>query len=637
MKKIKNNPLSILLAFALLLIISAGSVLIFQGYTAVSAEAAGTTAVSPKALDMYKKALNDYKADRFVSAYRRLEFILNNYETGKTLSSDVYYLCGKILYRQGNFYMAKPYFQRIIYKNPDYKKIYNVIFYMARSDFNLKNYRRSIRDFKFLLSKSKKGGRLYDRSLIYLTLSYASCGRTKSADELFEKDHVKKILKKIIYLRKRDNYFKSVYLNYLINHKGDLSGALMILNNKGLFKPEKDDRCYKLYYKGLIAFKAKKYPAAQNYFVRSSNYCSGYYYKNGLVYYGMALAEQKNPSGIKYIEMGASEIGYPGIKLKSLKFIADYYGKENKPREELKYLKRILFDFPYMPEKEKTETEKKASGLIYNIIKKDYKNKSFDDAFTSLGRIEFLIAPKYINPKTYLYLSKIKIKEKDEKSALIYAKKYYVLDKSPRSEYFLADVYFKSANYKKSLALIKGIDLKSVKSLNLRNKIIKLKLKLYKKLKYAGDYVNLLKTSLNLLPPEDKLKNLYFLGREEFGKNDLKAADAYFNEAVKNNYAKEKNNADILYETYYYLGLINYSNKNYKLSLEYFKKSYELNPSGKHFQYELSQIAYIYMKYMNNNVLALKYYGLLEKNASSATYKSLASTMISAIKVQTQK
>ena len=89
----------------------------------------------------------------------------------------------------------------------------------------------------------------------------------------------------------------------------------------------------------------------------------------------MALAGQKNPAGIKYIERGTSEIGYPGIKLKSLKFIADYYGKENKPEEELKYLKRILFDFPYMPEKEKIEIEKKASGLIYNIIKKDYKNK----------------------------------------------------------------------------------------------------------------------------------------------------------------------------------------------------------------------------------------------------------------------
>ena len=137
-----------------------------------------------------------------------------------------------------------------------------------------------------------------------------------------------------------------------------------------------------------------------------------------------------------------------------------------------------------------------------------------------------------------------------------------------------------------------------------------------------------------MLPPEDRIKNLYFLGREEFGKNDLKAAAAYFNEAVKNNYAKEKNNADILCETYYYLGLISYSNKNYRLSLEYFKKSYELNPSGTHFQYELSQIAYIYMKYLKNKALALKYYTILEKNAASSTYKSLAASMISAINIK---
>ena len=448
MKKIKNKNL----ALALFLIICAGFISIFPQSAVIASAAEQSAAVKPEAAHMYEKALKDYEAGNFAAAYRYLKFILNNYETGKTLSSDVYFLCGKILYGQRNFYMAKPYFQRIIYKNPDYKKIYNVIFYMARTDFNLKNYRRSIRDFDFLLSKSKKGGRLYDRSLIYLTLSYASCGRTKSADNLYEKDDVKKILKKIIYLKKRNNYFKSVYLDYLINHKGDLSGALLILNNNDLFTPKKKNRCYKAYYEGLIAFKEKKYPVALDYFVRSSKYCSGYYYKSGLVYYGMALAGQKNPAGIKYIERGTSEIGYPGIKLKSLKFIADYYGKENRPEKELKYLKRILFDFPYMPEKEKIEIEKRASGLIYNIIKKDYKNKSFDDAFASLSRIEFLITPEYINPKTELYLSKVKLKQKDRKAALIYAKKYNALDKSPRSEYFLADIYFKSADYEQSFS-----------------------------------------------------------------------------------------------------------------------------------------------------------------------------------------
>ena len=592
------------------------------------------TVIHSEAALLYKTALKNYKAGSLRSAYDNVKFILNNYETEKTLSSNVYYLYGKILYKERNFFMAKPNFQRIIYKNPGYKKIYNVIFYMARTDFNLKNYRRSIRDFDFLLSKSKKGGRLYDRSLIYLTLSYASWGRTKEAGRLYEKDNVKRILKKIIYLRERNNYFKLVYLNYLINHKDDLSGALLILNNKNLFRPKKKDLCYKAYYEGLIAYKVKKYSVARSYFVRSSKYCSGYYYKSGLVYYGMTQIEQKNPAGIKYIRRGASEIGYPEIKLKSLKFIAGYYRKENNEGKELKYLKRILFDFYYTPEKEKIKTEKKASGLTYKIIKNEYKNNRFANVFKSLNSIEFLISSKYVNPKTYLYLSKIKLKEKDEKAALIYAEKYNDLSKSPASKYFLAAIYFKPADYNQSFSLIKDINLKNIKNLKLRNKIINLKLKLYKKLNYNNDYINLLKTSVNLLPPEDKIKNLYYLGREKFGKNDLKAAGMYFNEVTKNGYAEEKNNKNILYGTYYYLGLISYSYKNYRLSLEYFKKSYDIDPLGTHFQYELSQIAYIYIKYLKNKELALKYYAMLKKNASSATYKSLASSMISAINIQ---
>ena len=255
MKKTKNNfpPRGFILASALKLAISilicAGFILIFPRSEAVYAATAtakiktAATAASAmqaaKAAAMYEKALKDYNDGRFAHAYRYLEFILNNYETGKNLSSDVYFLCGKILYKMGNLYMAKPYFQRIIYKNPDYKKIYSVIFYMARTDFNLKNYHRSIRDFDFLLSKSKKGDELYDRSLIYLTLSYASCGRTKKADNLYEKDDVKKILKKTVYLKKRNNYFKLVYLDYLINRKNDLSDAIITLSIKNLFSPKK--------------------------------------------------------------------------------------------------------------------------------------------------------------------------------------------------------------------------------------------------------------------------------------------------------------------------------------------------------------------------------------------------------------
>ncbi|MHB1697302.1 MAG: tetratricopeptide repeat protein [bacterium] len=632
MRKIKKNKITSLISILMFIMISIN---LFHP-DAANAKPPETPEIktSPQAAAMYKKALKDYKEGNPAAAYDTVKFILNNYGAGKALSSDVYYLCGKILYGQRNFFTAKSYFQRIIYKNPNYKKIYNVIFYMARSDFNLKNYSRSIRDFNFLLAKNKKGSELYDKSLIYLTLSYAHQGKMKEADKLYEKDHVKKILKKIIYLRNRGNYFKLVYLNYLIKHKNNLNAGLLILNNKNLFFPEKKDICYKAYYEGIIALKEKKYLVAQDYFVKSSGYCSGYYYKSGLVYYGITLVKQKNSAGIKYIKDGGSEIGYSKIKFRSLKFLADFYRKENKPETELKYIKRILFDFGSMPEQEKTTQEKKAGGLIYKIIKKDYKHNRFADAFKSLNRIEFLIPPKYIGPKAYLYLAKIKLKEKNKKAGLIYAEKFNELSKSPDSEYFLANVYFKSANYKKSLALIKDIDLKSLKSLNLRNKIIKLKLKLYRKLNYTGDYVNLLKNSLNLLPPEDKIKNLYFLGRRKFDKNDLKAADMYFNMAIKNGYAKEKNNKYILYESYYYLGLINYKFNKYKLSLVYFKKGYGLDASGKHFQYELSQIAYIYTKYMNNKALALKYYRLLQGNATSSTYKSLASSMISAINVE---
>ncbi|MHB8231559.1 MAG: tetratricopeptide repeat protein [bacterium] len=635
MKKIKKNKIIIILIMLhLLILISINS---FTPAAAAAAAAGAKTPkkeTSPQAAAMYKKALKDYNEGNTSAAYDTVKYMLNNYAAGKTLSSDIYYLCGKILYGQGNFFTAKSYFQRIIYKNPDYKKIYNVIFYMARSDFNLKNHRRSIRDFDFLLKKTEKGSELYDKSLIYLTLSYASSEKMKEADKLYKKDHVKKILKKIIYLRKRNNYFKLVYLNYLINYKNNLSAALLILNNKNLFFLKKDDMCYKAYYEGIIALKEKKYPVAQDYFVKSSGYCSGYYYKSGLVYYGISLVKQKNLEGIKYIKNGAVEIGYPKIKFKSLKFLANFYQKENKPETELKYLKRLLFDFNSMPEKEKIAQEKKAAGLIYEIIKNDYKNNRLANAFKSLNRIEFLIPEQYMDPKTYLELSKIKLKEKNDKDARVFAEKYNNLSKSPASVYFLGHIYFKLANYKKSLALINGINLKNIKSLNLRNKIIKLKLRLYKKLNYNGNYVNLLKTSLNLLPPEDKFKNLYFLGRQEFDKNNLKAANMYFNLAIKNGYAAEKNNKNILYGTYYYLGLINYKFNNYKFSLMYFKKGYGLDASGKHFQYELSQIAYIYMKYMNNKTLALKYYGLLSRNAASATYKSLASSMISAINVQ---
>ncbi len=640
MKKIKKNSGenrgAVKFAFlAPLIIIAAAAAALRIFFCTGTVYAKAKTPASPEAAVMYKKTLKDYGTGNLSGAYEAIKFLLDNYRAEKTLYSDIYYLYGRILYKCGDFFSAKPYFQRVIYKNPGYKQIYGVIFYMARCDFNLKNYRRSVRDFNFLIKKTGKGSKIHDESLVYLTLSYASSGKTEEADKLYETDGVKKILKKLPFLEKKNNYFKLVYMDYLINHKVDLSDALLILGDKNLFSPDKKESCYKSYYEGLIALKEKNYPVAQNYFVKSSKYCSGYYYKSGLVYYGIASVKLKNyPDGIKYVKSGLSAMDYPGIKLTSLKFLAGFYDKENKPETELKYIKRILFGFPYMPEKEKKAVEKNAAELIYGIIKNAYKNNRPEEALKALKRIIFLIPEKYMKPKTYFYISKIMLKEKKRKGAVSFAEKYNSLTGSPASAFYLSDTYYKLENYKKSLSFINGVNLKTVKNIKLRNKIIYLKLQLYKKLNLAGDYINLLKKNIDLLPPEDKIKNLYFLGQLEFNENNLKTANAYFGLIPKNAYAKEKDNKNILYGAYYYTGLINYALKNYKTSLLYFKKSYALDPSGAHFQYELSQIAYIYMKYMNNKKLALKYYALLEKNAASSTYKSLASSMISAINMR---
>ncbi len=594
---------------------------------------AKTSAVSLKAKLLYEKALKEYKAGGYYMARNNLKHILNNYEIGKKLYSDVYFLTGKVLFKEKNFFLAKPYFQGVIYKNPDYKYIYNVIYYMARCDFNLKNYNRSIRDFDFLLTKSKKGSKLYDRSLIYSTLSYASCGVTKSADKFYDKDDVKNILRKSEFLKKKSGYFKTVYLNYLINHKKNYSEALLILDVKNLFSAKKKESCFKSYYTGIISYDTQKYAAAQNYFVKSSRYCTGYYYKSSLAYYGMSSVGQNNNKGLKYIKNASLEVGYPKIELKSLKFLASYYKTLKNPEEELKYTKRILFNAGSMPElteKEKVKTEKKAAGLLYKIVKKDFKsknNKKFKDAFKTFKYISFLLPSKYVIPKTYMYLAEIELNLNDFKNAMIYAKKY-------KNFYLTAYIYYKMKNYRKSLSLLNKIDLKKVKNLKLINKITNLKLKLYNKLNLNKNYIYLLKNSLNTVKPQNKIKDLYYLGKEEFENNKIIAAGSYFGQILNNGYSKEKNNAGILYKTYYYLGLINYSRKNYKLSLEYFNKGYNLNASGRHFQFELSQIAYIYLKYIKNKKLALKYYSLLKKNSSSSTYKNLADTMISAINMQ---
>jgi hypothetical protein len=54
----------------------------------------------------------------------------------------------------------------------------------------------------------------------------------------------------------------------------------------------------------------------------------------------------------------------------------------------------------------------------------------------------------------------------------------------------------------------------------------------------------------------------------------MKNASIYFNDAVKNGYTKKRSYENILYGTYYYLGLINYKFHNYAASLLDFKKGY---------------------------------------------------------------
>ena len=634
MKKVKRNKKIGLFLTTLIILLTAPSFFINKVY-------GKTIPVENKqAVVLYRKAALYYNDGDLVSALNAVKFILNNYPSGKTFSSDLYYLYGKILYKYKDFFIAKPYFQRIIYKDPDYKKIYNVVFYMARCDFNLKNYKRSIRDFDFLLKKTKKGTGLNDKSLIYLTLSYAAFDKEKEANKLFNEDHVRTILKNIEYLKKRGNYFKSVYLNYLMDHKNNFGTVLIILNNKNLFYPKKNDLCYKSYFEGLIALKEKKYAVAQNLFVNSSKYCSetkfgaaNYYYNSSALYYGIALVKQNNLTGIKYIKNESLDIGHPKIQLPALKFLAEFYKRDKKYKTSLKYLKRILFNYN-LPQKDMTIYEKSASNLLFKIIKRMYKHNDRKNPFKIMKKMAFLIPKKFINSEIYQYLAKIKLKEQDKKNAVFYAKKYYDLSKNINSELFLALIYYETGKYKKSLQLLKSISFKSVKEGSLKNGMINLELKLYKKLNYKNKLANLLKKNISILPLREKIKNLYFLATYEFNQNNIKMASIYFNNVVRNKYSKKKDYENILYNTDYYLGLINYKTHNYKLSLLYFKKGYGLNKSGGHFQYELSQIAYIYMNYLNNRVLALKYYEKLNRNAASGTYKSLASSMISAINLQ---
>ncbi len=584
-----------------------------------------------KATILYQKALNYYKIGKLSAALSTIKFTLNNYSANKITSSNIYYLYGNILYKLNDFFIAKPYFQRIINENPNYTHIVKVIFMMAKCDFNLKNYRRSIRDFNFLIKRTKMGVKLHDESLIYLTLSYAASGKMDDADKLFNEDNVEKILQKITYLEKQDKYFKLVYMNYLINYRHNLYAALLMLNNKNLFYPKKDYYCYSSYFEGIIALRIGKYSMAQTYFMNSSKYCSDYYYHGSLLYYGIALTKQNNPKGLKYINGESSDINYPKIKLSALKFLAAYYKKNKKYEKRLAYLKRLLFSYQ-LSHKETILYQKYAANLLFTIVKTMYKNNDFKNPFKITKTIAFLIPNKFINPEIYWYLAKIKLKENDLKSTLPLAEKYYALSGSANSKLFLANVYYENGKYKKSLSLINMISSKNAKADRIRDDIVNLRLELYRKLNYTNEVVSLLKQNLNILPPKERMKNIYFLALYEFNQNRARKALFYFDSIIKSGHSAKQDYA-ILYDTYYYLGLINYRFHNYRTSLLYFKKGYALKKSGAHFQYELSQIAYLYMKYLNNNVLALKYYNKLNENATSETYKNIASSMINAIDI----
>lgn len=590
--------------------------------------------VSAQAEPAYKKALSLYKANDIIDAYNETKFILDNYEMGKTLNCNVNFLMGRVLYKMNYFFGAKPYFQAIIHSDPDYKDIYRVIFYMAKCDFNMKNYRRSIRDFYYLSKKTGKGSELYDKSLAYLAMSYASCGRNAEADKILNNPDAKKILKNLLFIGKRETYFKLVYLSYLINHKKDFAGAISLLAYEKLFVSPDNNKCYKPYFYGEIALGKKEYGKASGFFANSSNYCKERYYRKSLLYYGISSAGLNNyPDAVKYIKMSMDNIDFPKTRLKAMESLADIYASTKKPDYEIKAIKRILFDYPYLPETENAEWQKKGAGLLNSIVKKDYGNKEYDKALKSVRRIEFLLSKQYINPETYFYLAKIEQDKNDIKKALVYAKKYNDTSKTSDSAYFLADAYYKNKEYKESLGELNTINEKSLNGNELAQKITGLKLRLYKLLETPKNYINLLKSSLNSIPLSERMKSVFFLGKHEYNSGNLKPAGNYFNMVVSQGKHGDGNEAE-LYGAYYYLGLINYSYRNYKASLEYFKKGYELNPSGKNFEYELSQIAYIYLKFLNNRKEALKYYGLLEQKASSDTYKTLASSMIAAINMQ---
>jgi tetratricopeptide (TPR) repeat protein len=591
---------------------------------------------------LYKKAKGYYKSKQYRKSCSLLKFILNNYSLNKLNNAKTYFLLGRIYFYNSDFLIAKSYFQHIIFKYPDYSKIYSVIYYMAKCDFNLNNIRRSTRDFNFLIKKTKEKikadnnlrymKKLNSKSLIYLGISYAETNKNKKAVKILSGKNLRHIFDADSFLLTRGNKFNEIYLNYLINIKSDFKKALLVLNIKNLFKPDKKDFCYKNYFEGLIFLKLKKYAFASKDFRNSLKVCGTYYYHNiSILKYGESLiGENKTESGLKLVNFEAENINYPSIQLSALKYLFKYYFAKKNHNKSFNYLSRILFNFQTSL-KNKKKYLKIASKLLYMAIHNDFSKHQYNKAIKIYERKSFLIGINNLNPNIYYMLSKIEFNKGNIKKAIYYADKYYNNKTDTNSLYYLANIYYKAKKYKHSLKLVNMIKLPLIKNKILFDKVLNLKIKDNKKLGLKKNTLNILKKNLNRLKGKEYVKTLYQIAVGDYNRDIINKSLHYFNTIIKNNYAKKEPN--ILNSSFYYSGIIYYKLKEFKNALFNFKKAYKLQTAGKHFQYELSQIGYIYLKnkkYKN----ALKYYGKLEKNGSSSFYKNLAKSMVQAIKLK---
>jgi len=604
-----------------------------------------TAALQNKAAVLYKKADNYYKSKQYGKSCRLLKFILDNYSLNKLNDAKVYFLLGKIYFLNNDFLIAKPYFQHIIFKEPDYAKIYSVVYFMAKCDFNLKNKRRSVRDFKFLVKKTgekiKEGKRLTYmkrlrlKSLIYLGVSYEEAGNIKNAVKILDNKKLRRILSKNVFLLTRGNNFNKIYLNYLINTKSAFKKALLVLNIKHLFKPHKKDLCYKNYFEGLIFLKRKQYVSASKDFSSGLKYCGkNHYYNISMLKYGESLIGENKTNtiqaGLKLVDFESENIDYPSIQLSALKYLFKYYLMLNNYNKSFNYISRILFNFQNSL-KNKKKYQKIASKLLYKAMKNNFLKHRYNKSLKMYKRKSFLLGRHNLNPYIYYMLSKIYFKKGNMKRAIYYANKYYDRNKNINSSYYLAHIYYKAKNYKHSLKLADKIKLHLIKNKILFNKILNLKIQDNKKLGLKKNMLKLLNENLNRLKGKEYVKTLYRLAMSDYNSGLTDKSLHYFSLLLNNNLAKKE--PAMVNSGYYHSGIMYYNLKQFKNALRYFIKAYKLQPNGKHFQYELSQIGYIYLKNKNYKN-ALKYYGILEKNGSSSFYKNLAKSMIRAIKLK---